>query len=195
MKLAINEDVLSKYNLSLGEFLLLYLSYKGENIKASTDSLIQKELISKDLFSEGNYVLSDNSKELLSSIIIDSDEAVIDKDAEFYNLATKLRELYPKGRKPGTTYMWRGTIIEVAKKLKTLVAKYKCSFTEEQAISATQRYISSFNGDYTKMRLLKYFILKTERDADGNAVLTSDLMSFIENEETESNNDWTTTLV
>jgi hypothetical protein len=94
-----------------------------------------------------------------------------------------LRELYPKGKKEGTTYLWRGSVAEIAKKLKTLVVKYGCKFTKEQAINATKEYVKSFNGNYTKMRLLKYFIVKLDKDFDGNINFVSEMMSIIENED------------
>lgn len=197
MRLTIDQTVLDKHDLTISEFMVLYLSANSVNIKSCMDSLVAKGLADKNLFSEGSIVVSDKVKELVSTIAIDSDKSVIDKDAEFIELANELRELYPAGRKEGTTYMWRGTTAEIAKKLKTLVVKYKYSFTKEQVIKATKEYISSFNGNYKKMRLLKYFILKSERDADDNINVISELMTLIENEgqvDTQRD-DWMSTMV
>lgn len=197
MKLELDENVLERYNLTLGECLIIYLATKKINIKDCVESVIAKGLVLKDLIEDGNLIVPSKSKDLLSSVIIDSNSKVINRDEEFLNLARKLQELYPKGRKGGTTYMWRGTTAEIAKKLKTLVVKYNFEFTEEQAISATEKYVQSFNGDYTKMRLLKYFILKNIKDADNNVDLVSDFMSIIENGDQgdDINRDWTSTLV
>lgn len=197
MRLTINQTVLDKHDLTISEFMVLYLNVNSVDIKSCMDSLVAKGLADKNLFSEGSIVVSDKVKELVSTIAIDSDKSVIDKDAEFIELANELRELYPAGRKEGTTYMWRGTTAEIAKKLKTLVVKYKYSFTREQVIKATKEYISSFNGNYKKMRLLKYFILKSERDADDNVNVISELMTLIENEgQTEiRRDDWMSTMV
>lgn len=197
MRLTIDQTVLDKHDLTISEFMVLYLSANSVNIKSCMDSLVAKGLADKNLFSEGSIVVSDKVKELVSTIAIDSDKSVIDKDAEFIELANELRELYPAGRKEGTTYMWRGTTAEIAKKLKTLVVKYKYSFTKEQVIKATKEYINSFNGNYKKMRLLKYFILKSERDADDNINVISELMTLIENEgqvDTQRD-DWMSTMV
>lgn len=197
MRLTIDQTVLDKHDLTISEFMVLYLNVNSVDIKSCMDSLVAKGLADKNLFSEGSIVVSDKVKELVSTIAIDSDKSVIDKDAEFTELANELRELYPAGRKEGTTYMWRGTTAEIAKKLKTLVVKYKYSFTREQVIKATKEYISSFNGNYKKMRLLKYFILKSERDADDNVNVISELMTLIENEgQTEvRRDDWMSTMV
>lgn len=198
MRITIDSNILDKYNITLEEFLMLYIAAKKVNIKEVMASLVTKNLADWNLFEDSQLVLSDNTKELLSSVIIDSDKKVQDKDDFFLSLADKMQEIYPKGRKAGTTYMWRGTKAEIAKKLKTLVVKYNFSFNEKQVLSATKSYVESFNGDYTKMRLLKYFVLKIERDADNNPVLISELMSLIENEgqdDTTTNRDWTTELV
>ena len=197
MKLTVDEYILDKYNLSLNEFLVLYLSANSVNIKSCMESLVEKGLAYKDMFYENSIVVSNNIKDTVSSIIIESDKNIIDKDQQFTDLANKLRELYPSGRKQGTTYMWRSTTAEIAKKLKTLVVKYGYSFTEEQVIKATKEYINSFNGNYKRMRLLKYFILKSEKDADDNINVISELMSFIENEGQldSERNDWMSTMV
>ena len=181
MKLTIDQTILEKNNLTLEEFLVLFLSAKEVDIGDISQSLIAKGFADKDLFSSGKLVISDKVKDLISTISIDSDKNVIDKDSEFTELATELREIYPAGRKDGTTYMWRGTTAEVAKKLKTLVVKYGFVINKESVIKATKEYVNSFNGNYRYMQLLKYFILKSVKDADGNVDIKSELMSIIEN--------------
>ena len=181
MKLTIDQTILDKNSLTLEEFLVLYLNAKDVDIGKVSQSLVAKGLADKDLFSEGKLIVSDKVKDLISTVIIDSDKNVIDKDEEFTSLASELREIYPAGRKEGTSYMWRGTTAEIAKKLKTLVVKYGYSFSREDAIKATKEYVSSFNGNYRYMQLLKYFILKSVKDADDNVDIKSELMSLIEN--------------
>ena len=181
MKLTIDQTILENNNLTLEEFLVLFLSAKEVDIGDISQSLVAKGFADKDLFSSGKLVISDKVKDLISTISIDSDKNVSDKDSEFTELATELREIYPAGRKDGTTYMWRGTTAEVAKKLKTLVVKYGFVINKESVIKATKEYVNSFNGNYRYMQLLKYFILKSVKDADGNVDIKSELMSIIEN--------------
>lgn len=197
MRITIDQSILDKYSLTVEEFMVLYLNAKNIDIRKCAESLIAKGLADKNLFKEDQLVISGAVKDLLATITIDSDKRVIDRDDEFVELANELRELYPAGRKEGTTYMWRGTTAEIAKKLKTLVVKYGYSFTKEQVVKATKEYIESFNGNYKRMRLLKYFILKSERDADDNVNIISELMSLIENEgQTDSHrDDWMSTMI
>ena len=197
MKLTIDQTILDKNGLTLEEFLVLYLGAKDVDIESVSQSLIAKGLANKDLFFNGRIVVSDKVKDLISTISIDSDKNVIDKDSEFTELATELREIYPAGRKDGTTYMWRGTTAEVAKKLKTLVVKYGFTINKEDVIKATKEYVNSFNGNYRYMQLLKYFILKSVRDADGNVEIKSELMSLIENSDQidAQRDDWVSNMI
>ena len=197
MKLTIDQTILDKNNLTLEEFLVLFLSAREVDIGVISQSLVAKGLADKDLFSSGKLVISDKVKDLISTISIESDKNVIDKDSEFTELATELREIYPAGRKDGTTYMWRGTTAEVAKKLKTLVVKYGYTINREDVLKATKEYVNSFNGNYRYMQLLKYFILKSVRDADGNVDIKSELMSLIENSDQidAQRDDWVSNMI
>lgn len=186
-KVSINKDVLEKNNLSMDEFLVLLLTYNKANIQEVKQSLVEKGLADFSVFDD-ELVISSATKDLITSVSIDSDVKVLSKDKEFRELADKLKELFPKGKKAGTTYMWRDSTAVIARKLKTLVVKYDYQFTEEQAIKATKAYVESFNGDYTYMQLLKYFILKSLPDGE----IKSDFMSYIENEgqEDELSDNW-----
>lgn len=76
-------------------------------------------------------------------------------------LAEKLREIFPAGKKPGYAYTWRDSVSCIADRLKKFFMKYG-EYTDEQVIEATKAYVASFNGNYTYMQLLKYFIWKNK---------------------------------
>lgn len=193
MNITINEKVLDKYNLTLEEFLVLYLCSKEVDIESTIQDLINSGIVNRDIYNNVSAVVSNNTKELIASIIIDSDKAVINKDSEFTALAEKLREIYPKGVKPGTTYLWRDSVPIIARKLKTLVTKFNVSFTEEEAIAATQKYVDSFGDDRKFMQLLKYFLLKTDKST---GEVRSDFLAILQNPDAEIVEDnWTSTLV
>lgn len=191
--ISLNSEVINKNSITIGEVLLLLAIHNNENLISAELKLIKNGFITAELNSEHQQIgwrITNKGAELLDTIIIESDKAVINKDKEFIELADKLKELFPKGKKAGTTYMWRDSTAVIARKLKTLVVKYDYQFTEEQAIKATKAYVESFNGDYTYMQLLKYFILKTLPDGE----IKSDFMSYIENEgqEDELSDNWLT---
>lgn len=197
MKITIDEIILNKYNITLDEFLVLYLKTKDVDIGTVTSNLIVKGFADKDKFANNKIVVSNNIKDLITTIIVDSDKNIINKDEEYIDLAIKLREVYPSGRKSGTSYMWRGTTAEVAKKLKTLVVKYGYSLDADKVLKVTKDYVDSFHGNYKYMPLLKYFILKSVMDADKNVEVKSELMSLLENEDQidEEKNDWVGSMV
>jgi hypothetical protein len=74
---------------------------------------------------------------------------------------------------------------------------------DEDILDATRRYVASFQGNYSGMRLIKYFILKDDvrQGEDGNHVeQISDLATFLENKESEgeegvTNEGWTTKMI
>lgn len=188
MRYTIDDAILSKYNLTEEEFIALVVSFRDLDIQRGNDNLIAKGIADRNIYDKTKIVLSDNTKNMVSSIIVDSDKETINREEEFLDVAQSLRELYPKGKKPGTTYMWKDSNTIIAQKLKTLVVKFGYKFTKEQAIEATRRYIESFRGDYRYMQLLKYFILKTDRST---GEIRSDFMSYIDNEnQGEVNSNW-----
>ena len=188
MKLTINTDVLSKNNLTLGEFLLLLMGYYEVDYINTFDTLVEKGLIEQNLFKSMSAVLSDNSKNLIAKVLMESDDKAVKSGIDFDKLAETLRECYPKGIKPGTTYEWRGKLDEIAQKLRTLVVRYDFQFTEEEAIAAVKEYVDSYN-DYKYMQLLRNFILNTRKDSNGRLEIESLFMTIIENnrEENEDN--------
>lgn len=189
MSLTVNDKVLSENNLTLEEFLVLYLCFKECDIQKTITTLIDKEFAYKDLKNPLSLVLSDNNKELITDILINSDRKIVNTEDSFNSLARKLREIYPEGKKPGTTYYWRDSSSVIAKKLKTLVVKFDFHFTEEEAIEATKKYVEEHKQDDRYMHLLKYFILKTDPTT---GECKSEFMSIIENKDQKSvtENDW-----
>ena len=196
MRIEIEETVLKKHGLTLDEFLALLIAYYGTDIKQANNMLIAKNLAFRDPFMEEGLVIESKAEDIMTSVLVNSSSKNQYDDAFYEALAQKMQALYPAGKKPGTSYMWRGTLAEIAKKLKTLVSKYGYTLEEEKVLAATKNYVDSFNGNYQKMRLLKYFILKSEKDDDGNIVVVTDLMAYIENEADMNSlrEDWTSSL-
>lgn len=192
MKWSIDEKVLAKNNLTLNEYLFLLFNAREGDVQECIASLVAKGWAEQDLFDETKVVLSDNTKENTFNVLIDSDKLVENKQDNFDSLANKLREIFPKGNKAGTNYNWRGSTAEIARKLKNLVVRYGCRFTDEEAIEATKAYVASFNGDYKYMKLLKYFLLKTPRNNNGDVEIESDFMTYLENKGAaeEHNGNW-----
>lgn len=194
MKLLIDKAECDKQGVSMA--LAMYLA-----------ALYHKELITDDTFHEAcnqglieydgfdsrrhpiNPKLTVQGVELAETLFLNSEFKEEGKKKDRFDvLAPKLRELFPEGRKEGTSLMWRDSDQVIAKRLKALVKKFDAEFTDEQAIAATKRYVESFNGSYQFMQVLKYFIIKKNTvTGDEN----SQLLSYIQNEGSEDlNTNW-----
>jgi hypothetical protein len=189
MKITINTDVLRKYNLSLGQYLVLLSSYYNIDCQGIQNELVNQGLAERDLFKEFPPVISDNTKNLIAKIMVESDDRAVQSGIDFDKLALHLQAFYPDGIKPGKTYPWRGNAEEIAQKLRTLVVKYNFTFTIEEANQAVEEYVASFKAPYTYMHTLKNFILYTKKE-NGKYEMESLFMTIIENnrEQNENNN-------
>lgn len=184
MKLSIDTDVLQKYNLSLEQFLVMLLSYFNVDYHQTAEDLAKTGILNKHLFQKDSLIYSDNTRNLITQILTESSPKLqISPIKDFDALALKLRDLYPKGLKDGTTYTWQGTPEEIAQKLRVLVVEHNFIYTEAEALKAANEYVTSFGEDKTHMKLLKYFLLRTQ-----NNEICSDFMTLIENSRDENNN-------
>lgn len=170
---------------------------------SSTNDETYKSLIDKGLITKANgtmqslnrkFSATDKGISLANELLADSEENIANSIDSIEELASKLIEIYPSGRKPGTSYYYKGNKADIVRKLKSFYKRYG-EFSSEQIIEATQRYIDSFNGDYTYLRLLKYFIWKDEVK-DGETLQISQLADWINNanQVNDTNSDWTTNL-
>lgn len=187
MKITINTDILKRYNLSLGEFLVMLIGYYDIDYQNCHNNIIKKLFAEKNLFKEMGVILSNNSKDLIAKILMESDDKAINSGINFESLAKTLQQIYPYGIKAGKTYEWRGKTEEIAQKLRTLVVKYDFQFTEHEAIDATKEYVSSFTTPYQYMHTLKNFLLYTTKDSQGHYAMESLFMTIIENNRSNDN--------
>lgn len=201
MKYTIDTDVLQKHGLSLSDFALLLFYAEGKqstDIDATNINLWNMDYLVKDVY--GFYIEQhkfDNLHNIMAESSLDKND-----NSRADNLAHILREIFPKGYKDiglGKKYSWRDSDRIIAGKLKTFFKRYGTQYTDEQIIEATKKYVKSFNGDYTYMKLLKYFIWKDDRRADANGEgyidESSELVNMLENEdEVTTNSSWTNEL-
>lgn len=198
MKYTIDTEVLAMEGIELDEALYLLSVYKKKPITLETQQKVKLKgkvhvAIDPKIFPK----LSDSGTHIIEAILAKSKLHVASNDLERYKgLANKMRELYPKGLKPGTNYQWRDSTLIIADRLMKLAAKYSIEFTDEEAVDATKRYIESFNGNYRYMQILKYFIHKQKAVDGAPAEQNSQFMSFLQNTESSTANvDWTANLV
>lgn len=200
MTISLNDKVIAKSGVSLGEVLLMIAIQNNVDFNAAEDELKKKGFISTSYDGEthlpvGLFVTSKGNG-TLNSIILDSDKSVGSDDfsKRIEALVPQLQIIYPEGKNFNNQY-WRGNKTDIKRKLQTFFKKYGNDYTDEQIINATQAYVSGFNGEYKFMRLLQYFIWK-EEIKDGTKVPVSELANYIENADqtNEMSVDWTSTL-
>ena len=194
----LNKKAAQQNGITIDEALLMLVIHNKANLEGAERALIQKGLITaerNDLFQQVGWRLTNKGTEVLDSVIMDSDKEQEPQD-RLIQLATKLKEVFPKGKKDGTNYYWADGVALIVRRLKLFFKKYGNKFTDEQIIQAAEKYVQGFNGNYQYMRLLKYFIFKEKVGANGEVEGDSELISYIENagQEEDLKNDWTSSL-
>lgn len=190
----IKESICEKYGLTLGDFIGLLFIRTGQDYykligKFLNDGIITPIYRNMEIV---NYSLLDEGLQLVDTIILESGESV-SEDVRMENLAVKLKEIFPGGKKDGTALYWRGNTQEIKNRLIMFFKRYG-KFDDDEIIDAAQRYVDFFKneGSFQNMRLLKYFIWKKE-NKHGEIEESSDLMAFLENKESDNDNiinDW-----
>lgn len=197
MKITIDEKVCLKHKMTPVEVLFALAIRNSESPQGELLNMENREILVKD---RDVYKVTMHWSEVLDEILSDSSGSIEKTDEELLELAKKMREAYPQGKMQDrygriTPYYYRCNNGEVVKKLKKFFTIFG-NYSDEEILEATKRYVSSFQGNYTGMRLIKYFILKDDvrPGEDGNHVeQISDLATFLENresgeEEVEVNN-------
>ena len=198
MTICLSKEGCQKNNVSIGEALLLLSIHNNADLDIAQKELIKKGYITadrNDLFQQVGWRLTNKGTEVIDSVIVDSDKNQKPED-RLVQLATRLKEIFPKGKKDGTNYYWADGVALIIRRLKLFFKKYGDTYTDEQIIRAAEKYVRGFNGNYQYMRLLKYFIFKEKVGAAGEVEGDSELISYIENagQEEDLRNDWTSTL-
>lgn len=182
MKFQINEKLLKENNLSLDEFLLLFLLSRDNNISTLLSSLVEKKFAQKDLFNENSGVVSNNIKSLVNCVLTNSHPKVENNDKWYMSLAEAMQKAYPGGRKAGTTYSWRGSTKIIADRLKKVAIKFDTEFTEKEVVEVTEHFVKGFS-DYTYMPLLQYFIYKENSNRQFTSRFMEEIELYRENEQ------------
>ena len=194
----LNKKAAQQNGITIDEALLMLVIHNKANLEGAERALIQKGLITaerNDLFQQVGWRLTNKGTEVLDSVIMDSDKEQEPQD-RLIQLATKLKEIFPKGKKDGTNYYWADGVALIVRRLKLFFRKYGDTYTDEQIVQAAEKYVQGFNGNYQYMRLLKYFIFKEKVGANGEVEGDSELISYIENADQTDDlkTDWTSTL-
>ena len=210
MKIILDTDVCKKKGMDIDVALYLLSSLAGSTItvdtyeKARTQGFLRfgQPYNRSDPFPM-HITLSDTGEFVAEGIMAESNSGTRDNE-RLTTLANKLRELFPAGKKPGYAYTWRDSTSCIVDRLKKFFLKYG-DYPDDDIIRVTKNYVDSFNGNYTYMQLLKYFIWKNKTTGTemvngrlvGEVERQSQLAAYLEDgeEETVAHNDWDVELV
>lgn len=190
--MTIDNKVCLKHGLTTKEVFLL-LTLKTGNYMEDISNLEARQIIS---LRENHYEINPQWGDILEKILNESSESQ-DEEERLLSLAKQMRELFPKGKMPGTAFYYRCNNREVVLKLKKFFIQYG-QYSDEEILNATKKFIASFHGELRYMPLIKYFISKNKRVEDENGEFhiqeTSELASYLENEDLsediEKDDDW-----
>ena len=201
MKVTIDEDACKKVKLSLPEVLMITLVKTGVNIETLLKQMKERQILVEEHTLLGtNLLVTQRWSDLSDKALLSADKSVPD-NKRLENLAKALMEVFPAGKKEGTSQYWKGNLRDNTLRLAKFFKLYGDKYTDEQMIEAAKNYVSSHNGKYQYMRVLKYFIWKDARkvnsEGEGYIEEVSDLAAFIENAKDEKNlkDDWMSTMV
>lgn len=190
--------------------VLLALAIRAQGSTDVLENMVNREILVRpnEKAPLVTYLVTQHWSDVLDEIIADSSGKIEKSDEELIQLAQKMRELYPQGKMKDrfgrmTPYYYRCNNAEVVRKLKKFFTVFG-DVKDNDILDATRRYVASFQGNYTGMRLIKYFILKDDvkpsEDGTGHVEQISDLATFLENKESEgeegvNTDDWMSKLV
>ena len=201
MKITIDEDACKKVKLSLPEVLMITLVKTGINIETLLKQMKEKQILVEEHTLLGtNLLVTQKWSDLSDKALLSADKSV-PNNKRLENLAKALMEVFPAGKKEGTSQYWKGNLRDNTLRLAKFFKLYGDKYTDEQMIEAAKNYVSSHNGKYQYMRVLKYFIWKDTRkvnsEGEGYIEEVSDLAAFIENAKDEKNlkDDWMSTMI
>ena len=207
MKIEINEKACLKHKMTLQETLLA-LAVRSLDSTLTLNGVLDNMTNRKILVnSKDDFTVTQHWSDVLDKILADSSGTILKSDEELLQLAQKMRELYPQGKMKDrygrpTPFYYRCNNGEVVKKLKKFFTVFG-NVPDEDILDATRRYVASFQGNYTGMRIIKYFILKDDvkpsEDGQGHVEQISDLATFLENKENKdediNNEEWTSKMI
>lgn len=197
MKIVLSPEGCIKNLISLAEILLLIAYYQEVDFEEAHNGLIEKGYITgADMVinHDNKWRVTRAGKEIIDAVVLDSDKSE-KSDAELLILAGRLKEVFPAGKKDGTSNYWAEGKALIAKRLKAFFKKYGTDYSDDQIVTAAEKYVEGFNGNYQFMRTLKYFIFK-DMEVAGEREYTSELLNYLENagQEEALRDDWTSTI-
>lgn len=197
MKITIDGQQCLKRHISTEEALVMLALKMCHDIHDVVANLEARGIITGQ---GGQFTLSRHWSDVLDEVLLASSGDANDEQ-RLLNLAKQMRDLYPRGKMPGTPYFYRCNNREVVLKLKKFFTTYG-NYPDDKILDATRRYVASFQGNYKYLPLIKYFILKDKlrlgEDGRQHVSQESPLATYLENKDDSTlataSDDWLATV-
>lgn len=168
MKFIIDTLQARKNKISLEKYLIciaIAICDKRMNFKNHYEELFEGNMIFEDDL--GIHLTEKAMQKVSSSLNIEGIQD--ERTAKLNDIACAMKDVYPKGIKPGTVSSWRGTTKTITDHLERFFSKFG-EYSKDQIVQATKEYVDSFNGNFDMMKTLPYFIVKNEAYFDDNGM-------------------------
>ena len=183
MQLSIDERQCSKYQLTPQQVLVALAVRSSDDFNALWDDLVQREVI---VCHEDQWYITQRWNDRVDDILMES-TGKAESEERLTTLAKKMREVYPEGKMPGTSYYYRCNVREIVSKMKRFFLDHG-NYTDDEIVEATRKFVEARKGD-KYLPLLKYFISKQKTVRDeygvGHIEEVSELASYLENKQQE----------
>lgn len=181
MKITIDEKACKKHKMTISGVLYALA------IRAGLTGNDVQEMLSKEILVEGQdswYMVTQHWSDTLDEILAES--STVTDDNRLLNLAKKIQSIFPSGYKTdertGAKYYHKSNSRVIQNALKRFLSYYE-DYSDEDILDATQRYVDSYEGNYSRIEMANYFVFKDNRNKGGE--ITSSLATFLENKENE----------
>lgn len=150
--------------------------YLNENYDTTTES------VSYSLTKKATDIIKKCNEHFKTSVVKRSKNTI--KFEDWQDNIKIFNELFPKGRKQGSTVSFRSTPKELFEKFKWFFAEYP-EYDWDLVFKVTSNYIDEFDeqGDYTYMQTSKYFVKKDDKNKVTTSTLANLCFSHLEGDE------------
>lgn len=150
------------------------------NIQNNTSTILINTAIELRILKNGGWISEGNKLTQKAELFLEDVESTFSKKIkrkqrfqlgeEHADKISEYRELFPKGKKPGTSFYFRNNEKELLTNFSWFFENYP-EYGWDVILQATKSHIEGFNGDYSYLQLSKYFIKKQDK----NGIITSSL--------------------
>lgn len=186
-KVVFTKKGVEKYT-NLGQFLNLlwyafgfskedFETYTNKNI--TDNNMYVSEILEPSLFTKTKGFMTESGTHILHEVLSYQESYKFHTEKEYEEIATFIRNTFPKGKKPNSNTSWRESIDTIKDRFKILeIQKKKQKIDFELVKKATELYVNE-NKDNSYARTAGYFIFKDVNE-NGTIVQKSDLLTYID---------------